>query len=193
MNANQQTEQPHQAAPMPSPQASRALSPAAVTTIVIGAFVATLAVVGSCAGLVYLATPSVQDAMERARMPGSMIRPNVNDWWTQRVLSEVYTSALDTVVADQAVQEKLGEPIETDVAAENLFVRVSEGELDDKEEAIEFDVLGPMGRGTVRVTTTGGSEMARSTSIEIKSIAITLEDGTVIDIDPPAKRDVQVR
>jgi hypothetical protein len=122
-----------------------------------------------------------------------MIRPNLNDWWTQRVLSEVYTSALDTVVADQAVQEKLGEPVETDVAAEELFVRVIELEKDDKTEAIEFDVLGPNGRGTVRVTTTGGGQITRSTPIEIKSIAITLEDGTVIDIEPPAKREVQIR
>jgi hypothetical protein len=180
-------------APAQNAQPSRALSPAALTAIVVGAFVATLAVFGSCAGIVYLGTPRVRDAMEQVNMPVPAIRPNVNDWWTQRVLSEVYTSALDTVVADQAVQEKLGEPIETDVAAEDLFVRVNEGELDESEEAIEFDVIGPQGRGTVRITASGTANMARATPIEIKSIAVTLEDGTVIDVEPPAKRDVQIR
>jgi len=194
MNTSEPIERQHQAAQEPSPQPSRALSPSVVTALVIGAFVATLTVFGMCAGVVYVGAPHVHDAMEQARMPVPMIRPNVNDWWTQRVLSEVYTSALDTVVADQAVQEKLGEPIETDVAAEELFVRVDAEELDDKEEAIEFDVVGPNGRGTVRVTTKGGmGNMGRSTAIEVKSIAVTLEDGAVIDIEPPVKREVQIR
>lgn len=194
MNTSEPIERQHQAAQEPSPQPSRALSPSVVTALVIGAFVATLTVFGMCAGVIYVGTPHVRDAMEQARMPVPMIRPNVNDWWTQRVLSEVYTSALDTVVADQAVQEELGEPIETDVAAEELFVRVDAEELDDKEEAIEFDVVGPNGRGTVRVTTKGGmGNMGRSTAIEVKSIAVTLEDGAVIDIEPPVKREVQIR
>ena len=204
MNSNQTTEQLQQAAPVPTPQEqapqaqssqpSRALSPQAVAALVIGAFLASLTVFGLCAGVIYISRPHVEDALERARVPVPAMRPNANDWWTQRVLSEVYTSALDTVVVDQAVQEKLGEPVETDVTAAELFVRVNDGELDNREEAIVFDVLGPMGRGTVRVTTSGtGNTMGRATPIEIKTIAVTLEDGTVIDVEPPAKRDVQIR
>lgn len=181
-------------APQSSQPSSRALSAGAITALVIGTFLATLVMAGLCAGLFFLGGPSVHDALEQANVPVPTVRPNVNDWWTQRVLSEVYTGALDAVVADKGVMEHLGEPVETDIAAEDLFIRVNAGQLDPKNEAIEFEVLGPKARGTVRVTAAGVGEFGVGNGpLQIKEITVKLEDGKVIEIDPPPERNVQVR
>jgi hypothetical protein len=173
---------------------NRALSAGAIAALVVGALVASLAVFGLCAGLFFLGSLRVHDALEQANVPVLAVRPNVNDWWTQRVLSEVYTASVDALVADKGVIERLGDPVETDIAAEELFVRVNTGELDPKHEAIEFDVLGPKGRATVRVTASGVGEYSRGdTPLQIKEIMVTLDDGTSIEVEPPPQRNVQVR
>ena len=138
-------------------------------------------------------TTGARDAMAQANLPIPTPRPNWNDWMIQRVLSEVYSASVDVVVADERVIEELGDPVETDVNAAELFVRVNEGNLDAKGEAIEFEVLGPQGRGTVRVTATGAGDFGRNGPIQVQEITVTLDDGTTIDVEPPPERTVQVR
>jgi Cytochrome oxidase complex assembly protein 1 len=181
---------PAEQQPTPS-QPSRALSPAAVAALVIGAFLATIAVFGLCAGVVFLGTPAARDALEpiTGPVPAVAVNPNVNDWWTQRVLSEVYSGTVDKVIADKGVIEKLGEPIETDLASADLFRRLNTGELNSASETIEFDLLGPKTKGTVSVVAAG----VGAGPIQVKEIKVTLEDGTVIDVNPPAEWNVNVR
>ena len=180
---------PHAAQPANRPP-SRALSPAAMTALVIGAFLATLTMVGICAGVVFLGYPAARSAVEAAggTVP-NVVQPNVNDWWTQRVLSEVYTGAIDKVVAHEAVVEQLGDPVEPDIAAQELFRRVNTGALNATSETIEFDVLGPKGRGTVTVEAAG----VGAGPIKVNAITVTLEDGSAVDVKPPAEWNVNVR
>ncbi|MCI0357024.1 MAG: cytochrome c oxidase assembly factor 1 family protein [Planctomycetaceae bacterium] len=172
------------------PQPSRALSPGAIAALVTGAFLATVAVFGLCAGLVFLGTHTARDTLERVTgpLPAVAANPNVNDWWTQRVLSEVYSATVDKVVADKGVTENLGEPVETDLAAEQ-FRRLNTGALSATSETIEFDILGPRARGTVSVEASG----VGAGPIKVNEIKVTLEDGTLIDVNPPAEWNVNVR
>jgi hypothetical protein len=175
---------PH--APLPS----RALSPTALTAIVVGAFLATLTMVAICSGVVYFGYPAARNAVEAAggTVP-NLVQPNVNDWWTQRVLSELYTGAIDKVVAHESVIEKLGEPVEPDINAQELFRRENTGALNGTSETIEFDVIGPRGRGTVNVEASG----AGAGPIKVNAITVTLEDGSAIDIKPPPEWNINVR
>jgi hypothetical protein len=191
---------PEQNTPQPQ-QASRALSAGAVAAIVIGAFLASVAVFGLCAGIISFAFPAAQTALRKANVPvpdvtinpgGQVtitpaqpmaVNPAVNDWWAERVLSDVYAHALDTVVANKTVIERLGDPVETDIAAETLYHRVNTGELNTASETIEFDILGPKGRGTVSVVVAGAAGAAGagigSGPVQFKEIHVTLDDGTV--------------
>ncbi len=177
----------------PTDRPSRALGAGAMAAIVVGAFLATLVMFGLCAGVFFVGGPRAREALEQANIAVPTARPNWTDWMTQRVLSEVYTGTVDAVVEDQGVVEALGEPVETDVNAAELYVRVNAGDLDSQGEAIEFDVLGPKGRGTVRVTAKGVSNTGMNGPIQIQEITVTLEDGTTIDVEPPPERNVQVR
>jgi hypothetical protein len=169
-----------------SPQPSSSLSGGAVAAIVIGAMLATLTCAGVCAGIGYFAVPQAQSAIAKAK---AIPQPPVNDWWVSRVLSEVYTAALDTTVADKTVIEHLGEPVETDISAPELFRRTRTGDLDGKSETIEFDILGPKGSATVTVEVAG----AGAGTMTVKSIRVTFGDGSEIDVAPPPPKDVQVR
>jgi|GEM_PF-3078275 hypothetical protein len=181
---------PAEQQPTPS-QPSRALSPTAVAALVIGAFLATIAVFGLCAGVVFLGTYAGRDAIEQVTgpVPAVAVNPNVNDWWTQRVLSEVYSAVVDKVVADKGVMEKLGEPVETDLAATDLFRRLNTGELNSSSETIEFEIMGPKARGTASVVAAG----VGAGPVQVKSIKVTLEDGTVVDVNPPPEWNINVR
>lgn len=170
-----------------SPQPSSALSGGAVAAIVTGAILATLTCAGVCAGIGYFAVPQAQTAIAKANQITQP--PVVNDWWVSRVLSEVYTAALDTTVADESVIEHLGEPIETDISAPELFRRNRTGDLDGKSETIEFDILGPKGSAVVTVDVAG----AGVGTMTVKSIRVTFSDGSEIDVAPPPPKDVQVR
>ena len=189
---------PHAAQPANQPR-SRALSPAALTAIVIGAFLATLTMVGLCAGVVSLGYPSTRDLVEKAGGTAAVTQnpwteQSIIDWMTQRVLSEVYTGAVDTVVADKAVIEQLGEPVETDIAASQLYRRGYPSDLMATSKTMEFDIIGPKGRGTVRVEATGDAAAQVGTGpIKILEITVTLEDGSVIDVDPPPEWNLKVR
>jgi hypothetical protein len=167
-------------------QPSSALSGGSVAAIVIVALLATLTCAGVCAGVGYFAVPRAQTAIAKAK---AIPQPPVNDWWVSRVLSEVYTAALDTTVADKTVVERLGEPIETDIAAPDLFRRTRTGDLDGMSETIEFDILGPKGTAVVTVDVAG----AGAGTMTVKSIRVTFSDGSEIDVPPPPPKDVQVR
>ena len=82
---------------------------------------------GACAGVLYLATsPRSRGSGSRPdiEVPGITVQPpDVNDWMTTRTLSQVYTSSLAAVVANKAVIERLGEPVLTDLEAEELYRR----------------------------------------------------------------------
>jgi hypothetical protein len=178
-------------------QPSRALSPASVTAIVVGAFVGTLTVAGLCAGVVSLGYPWARDAAEEAESivtkSPPMTQQSVVDWKTQRVLAEVYTAAVDHVVKNEAVIEQLGKPVETDIEAAELYRRVT-GELDAASETMEFDIVGPKGRGAVRVVADGVDAARTGTGkVKVLKITVTLEDGSVIDVEPPPEWNLQVR
>ena len=119
----------------------------AVLAIVIGASATALVVAGLCAWLAYFDHSAAPEAVAMTGRQASALsdRLFVDERWVQRVLSEVYTAAVDKVVTDQSVMEKLGEPVETDVAAEALFRRDRKGDFSTKGEAIAFDVIGPKG------------------------------------------------
>jgi hypothetical protein len=185
----------------PQQQPSRGLSAGMVAALVIGALLASVTVFGLCAGLVFVAVPQTREALERADVPISQIAPaplvavnaDPNDWWTQRVLSDVYTAALDKVVADPAVIEKLGEPIETDIAAPTLYRRINVGGLAPGGETIEFDVQGPKGKGVVRTVVSGAGVQMGPMPIQFREFTVTLEDGSVIEVAPPEKFEVSIR
>jgi len=181
----------------PSLQPSRALSPAAVTAIVVGAFIATLTVAGLCAGVVSLGYPWARDAAGgasgMATKSAPMTQQGIVDWMTQRILAEVYAAVVDQVVQDEEVIEALGEPVETDIAAAELYRRVT-GELDAASETMEFDIVGPKGRGVVRVVADAADATRMGAGgIQVVKITVTLEGGSVIDIKPPPGWNVQVR
>jgi len=168
------------------PQSPGGLSGGGVAAIAIVALLGSLTCAGVCAGVVYLAVPQAQSALQKAK---AVSGPPANDWWVSRVLSEVYTAALDTAVADKAVIERLGEPIETDVAAEDLFRRKRTGNLDPSSETIEFQILGPKGTAVVTVDVAG----AGAGPLIVRSIQVTFSDESVIEVTPPPARDVKVR
>jgi len=182
---------------------SRGLSAGAVTALVIGALLASVTVFGLCAGLVFLGFPQARESLERAELPDPQtmmtpaplvaLNPDPNDWWTQRVLSDVYTAALDKVVADPAVIEQLGDPIETDIAAPTLYRRANLGGLTPGGETIEFDVQGSKGKGVVRVVVTGAGVQMGAMPIQFREFNVTLEDGSVIEVAPPEKFEVSIR
>jgi len=197
----------------PQPQqSSRGLSAGAVAAVAIGAFLASAAVFALCAGVLTVGFPAAQTALRKANVPvpdvtinpgGQVtitpaqplaVNPAVNDWWTQRVLADVYTHAVDSVVADKAVIERLGDPVETDIAAEQLYRRVNTGALDSASETIEFDILGPKGRGTVSVVAAGATGAGIGNGpVQYQEIHVTLDDGTVIDVPPPPEKQINIR
>jgi hypothetical protein len=110
------------------------------------------------------------------------------DWWTSRVLSQVYTVALDQVVADEDVIELLGEPIEVDYAAEELFIRKRTGNLNLSEEAIAFEIKGSKQSATVTVLAATPEQQLR-----IREIRVTAADGQTIFVDPPMDEQITIR
>jgi hypothetical protein len=168
------------------PQSPSGLSGGGVAAIAIVALLGSLTCAGVCAGIVSLAAPRAQSALQKAQ---AAARPPANDWWVLRVLSEVYTAALDAAVADQAVIERLGEPIETDVAAVELFRRMRTGALNASSETIEFDIVGPKGTAVVTVDVAG----AGAGPLRVQTIQVTFSDGSEIEVTPPPQRDVRVR
>ncbi len=139
-----------------------------------------------CGGFVYLSLwhPA---ALQPANLNVAQLarRTDPNDWWTSRVLSQVYTVALDAVASDPQVIEHLGESIETDLEAEDLYLRHRTGPLNPASETISFEISGPKGSATVTVVSKGGMG-SPDQALQIGEITVTAKDGTTIDVPPPA-------
>lgn len=175
--------------PSPQPQVTGQLSRGWIVFILAVVF-GSLGLWSACAGVAYVAlhgTPTVWNPVPPgANVFGTTQSPM--DWWTSRVLSQVYTVALDQVVADEDVIELLGEPIEVDYTAEELFVRKGTGQLNPSEEAIAFDIKGSKQSATVTVLAATPEQQLR-----IREIRITAEDGQTIFVDPPADEQITIR
>jgi hypothetical protein len=148
---------------------------------------------GVCAGLIFYAarsktiaqvSTSIQD-----QMPASVV---ANDWMVTEMLTRAYTMALDAVVADKRVIERLGEPIEPNNEPDKLFRRERTGGLSPggEEETIEFDISGPKGKAIVDVVTGAAKTPAFSYPwARAAKITVKLADGTKIDVPPPKEEN----
>jgi hypothetical protein len=170
--------------PLPPPKEQRRHSGTLLAAIVIALVLMIIGCAGACAGFFYLATPQAKKAMEQANvrlpdlgLPNVTAQQNVNDWMTTRMLSEVYTRSLAVVAANKAVIERLGEPLQTDIQAEELYRRINTGAFDQTGETIEFDILGSKGKGIVTVES--------KDQVNIEKITVRFDDDTTIEIPPP--------
>jgi hypothetical protein len=124
-----------------------------------------LACGGLCAGCVFVA--------QRA---GTVLEKGLEEGMQQLVLLQPYAEAHAAVQADQRVIDRLGEPIEA-----IDYKRQSEGKLNTAGETLQFDIKGPKGTGIVSVVATPEGETWKA-----RTITVTFEDGSVIDVPPPA-------
>lgn len=163
-----------------------------VGAIVIAGIFLALGSWSLCAGIIYVGFPSTQNALQQAsqRIASKVTSPvGANDWWTARVLSQVYTTALDAAAADPTVIEQLGEPIEPRMQGDDLYRRKNTSLMDalpldpqvQREDTLEFDIQGPKGSAVVTVVSSGNI----NGSLTIKTIAVTLSDGTLVEVTPP--------
>jgi hypothetical protein len=151
---------------------------------------------GLCAGLLYYGANRAETLSERAeqaldrlqRGQPPLASPPVADWMTSRVLAPVYTVALDAVASNEQVIERLGDPIEPALEADELYRRTSSGELAG-DETIEFDILGA--KGTAVVSVVASNEAAGSppgmaySAYRAATITVTFSDGAKIEVPPP--------
>ena len=181
-----------------SPQPSAALSGGTIVALALGAIVATLLCGGIVGGTILWTVTRAPEMLEQANLPvpgfapPAPTRAAVNDWWIDRVLAQVYTTALDTVVTDEQVVERLGEDVGVDIDAVELYRRQETGPL-AKVETIEFEIAGSKGKGTVTVSVTGSENMELDTNLQFTEITVTLSDGSTIDVPLPSNQAVQIR
>jgi hypothetical protein len=146
----------------------------------------------ACTGLFVLWNRSPQLARRVTTAVEEKLTPQpawVNDWMAQEQLTRAYTVALDAVVADKQVIERLGDPVEPAGEPDELFRRENKGQL-QSDETIEFDVKGPRGTAVVRVVT--GPAQAPQFSYPwsaAKKITVKLADGGEIDVPPPKEEN----
>ena len=177
----------------PSTPVPQTLGGNRLTALIVGVLLVSLVLWSACAGLVYLASPGVRSSLQQAnaKLPGAA-QADPNDWWTARVLSEVYTDALDAAVSHEGVIQRLGEPVEINLEAEDLYRRQKTGPLGQAGiETIEFDLQGPKGKATVSVLSRGAPQ--RGEMLQIERIEATFDDGTSIEIPPPPAAPFQPR
>jgi hypothetical protein len=103
------------------------------------------------------------------------------------LLTRVYTTALDAVVADKRVIARLGDPVEPDIESDKLFRRERTGMMTSEDETFEYDISGPKGKAVVRVVSSGGAvpSTGRRGLWLAKEITVKLNDGTTIDVPSP--------
>ena len=178
--------------PVPPPKEPPRQSGTLLAAIVIALVLMVIGCAGACAGFFYFATPQARRALENANarlpdlgLPKVSMPSTANDWMATRMLTEVYTKALTAVTADKDVRERLGEPLLTDLEAEDLYRRTNTGELSPAGEAIEFDILGPKGKGVVTVESKDQANIAK--------ITVKFDDGTKIEVKPPEPQPFMVR
>jgi len=139
--------------------------------------------------------PSLQQAVENSSLMKSVApQPTFdgNDWWTARVLSQVYTVALDAVVADPQVIERLGDDVSPDYAAEDLYRRTNAGPL-SPTETFEFDLAGTKDKATIKVTITGAAMSDQGQQVHFREITVTFADGSTLTVPPPDAEPIQIR
>ena len=139
--------------------------------------------------------PSLQQAVEKSNLlnpAAAQPRWDGNDWWTQRVLSQVYTVALDAVVADPQVIELLGEDVGPDYAAEDLYRRTNTGPL-SATETFEFDLIGAKGQAKVAVVITGVGLSDPQQQVQFREITVTFDDDATVTVPPPNAEPIQIR
>lgn len=181
---------PAQSPPTPAapPQLTGQLSRGWILFI-LGVVFGSLTLWSLCAGIAYVALNGTPAALGPAAGFGKLAaQPGAMDWWTSRVLSQVYTVALDQVVSDPDVIELLGEPIEVDYSAEELFVRKGTGQLNEQSESIAFDIKGSKASATVTVVATTPQQR-----MQIREIRVTTEDGQTIQVTPPEPEQFTIR
>ncbi len=140
--------------------------------------------------------PSLQRTVEQS----SLLNPAAaqptwdgNDWWIQRIQSQAYTVALDVVVANEDVIQRLGDDVGPDYAAEDLYRRTNTGPL-RPTETFEFDLIGAKGKAKVSVTITGsGMTDLGQQEIQFREITITFADGSTLTVPPPDAEPIQIR
>jgi hypothetical protein len=181
-----------------SPHVSTALGGGTIAVLAVGAIFATLVCGGVVAVTLFWTITRAPAVLEQANLPVPVIAPPVatsaavNDWWIDRVLAQVYTTALDTVVTDERVLERLGEDVGVDIDAAELYRRQETGPL-AKVETIEFEIAGSKGKGTVTVSVSGSENMELDTNLQFTEITVTLSDGSAIDVPLPSNQAVQIR
>lgn len=181
-----------------SPQPSAALSGGTIVALALGAIVATLLCGGIVGGTILWTVTRAPEMLEQANLPvpgfapPAPTRAAVNDWWIDRVLAQVYTTALDTVVADEQVIARLGEDVGVDIEADELYRREQTGPL-AKIETIEFEIAGAKDKAVVTVTVTGSDSKDLNTSLQFTDITVTLSNGSTIDVPLPSNQSVQIR
>jgi Cytochrome oxidase complex assembly protein 1 len=178
--------------PLPPPKEPSRNSGTLLAAIIIAVVLMVIGCAGACAGFFYLATPRVQVALQQANvqlpdlgLPSVPMPSTANDWMTTRMLTEVYTKALWAVTADKNVIERLGDPLQTDIEAEDLYRRINTGTFDMAGETIEFDILGSKGKGIVTVES--------KDQVNITKITVTLDDGSKLEVEPPEQQLFIVR
>ena len=171
-----------------------ALSGGWLAAIAAGTLVGAFLCGGMLVALIYMTAVRGKKSLESGVLAQTGVLPTlpvrqapVNDWWTSRVLSEVYATALDAVVVDPQVIEQLGEPVNADFESEEIFRRADTGEL-GKAETIRFDIIGPRGRAEVTVVVVGSAEAMGlgGSQLAIEAVEVETADGTIVEVPPPA-------
>jgi hypothetical protein len=180
----------NQPAPQPTGQLSRRWI-ALILAVVFGS----LTLWSLCAGFAYFSLNGVPaslvpSALAPATAPlgNPRAQTDPNYWWTARVLSQVYTAAVDHVASDPAVIDLLGEPIEVDYQSDELYRREGTGELNPLRETITFDVSGPKGSASVTVVAATSAQ-----SYQIREITMVSPDGASIRVPPPEAGQFSIR
>jgi cytochrome oxidase complex assembly protein 1 len=122
---------------------------------------------GLCAGCIYYAKQGATEI-------GKAIEEGVK-------LGGAYQTTLDAVTSDSQVIAKLGEPINRTSEPK----RQNTGEFKTAGETFQFDVKGPMGTGIVSAV---AAAAGKDSPYKVTKITVTLTDGTVVDVQPPAEQ-----
>jgi hypothetical protein len=187
--------------PAGSPPGRTALSGRWLAAIAVCSLLGAFVCSGTLVGLAYLALHKTNSAIASGALRGTGLPiaptspPAINTWWIDRVLSEVYTAAVDAVVTDEQVLELLGDPVSSDFESDSLYDRERSGELSPRE-TITFHIVGPKGKAAVTVVAVGADAPhwgTAASNLRIKSIEVRHSDGTVIDVPPPTMEPLSVR
>jgi len=158
--------------------------------------ITTLCCAGICgSALFYVSRFEKNSSQAKASVRSQLPRPpGQPDRMVTEMLMRAYTTALDAVVADKGVIERLGEPIEPDNDSDELFRRERRGRMTSEDETIEYDISGPKGKAVVLVVSTGAiAPPGRPPLCLAKKITVEFDNGTHIDVPSPVVPAVPAR